>query len=305
MPIRLTSSRYYQYLRERFPLKEFVILALLLAISAGAGVQIYIYKHFLSTRSLFLSFLALFLFFLRLRLFDEFKDFSHDSQYYPNRPVQRGIITLKELARAVFVVLLFEMLIAIKSGFAPLWFFLIAFAYSLLMFKEFFVSRWLRNHFTVYIISHEILVFPLFLYIFSINGFNPSFFSVAYFLYLTLFLGSQLFLLEVARKIRAPDLETPARDTYTSQYGVAGASILIILLSSMALSCGFFAEISASGRTAYFICPSLLALIILAISTFHFKQKPLHINAKKVFNSAALFVLLVDVAFILSILRKP
>ena len=295
-------SRHYQYLQERFPLTQFIPLSAIFALSAGIGTQLYLFGQVKEISSLMLAFVALFLFLLRLRLFDEFKDFAHDSTYYSDRPVPRGLVTLKDLGVGIFIVLFIEILIATTGGAASLIFFCVALLYSLFMFKEFFVSVWLKKRFTLYIASHEILIFPLFFYLISINGSHSHLMNQPYFWILVLFLGSRIFLLEVTRKIRPKELEIPSGDTYTAQYGVKGTGILIAILAIMVVL--FEISLKSTLFTGFHFSsflPGILSMVFL-FSNFQFVKQPNLSNAKKVFNFSIVFVFITNLNFILSLL---
>ena len=290
--------RFYQYLIERFPPKDFVPLSVVFAVTGGLAVQIYIGHDLHKIFALSSGFLAFFLFLLRLRLFDEFKDFEHDAQYYPDRPVQRGLITLKELTVFIFIVLGIETFLAFINGRLAVIIFFIAVFYSLLMFKEFFVSDWLRKHFTVYIASHEILVFPVFFYLFALNGMRLEHFREMYFWFLVIFLGGQMFLLEVARKIRPKELEVGSCDTYTAQYGIGGASALLIFLSVIIAGFDFYVCKTIYSKVSMLqLLPLLMGLLFL-YSVFDFLRKPNISSSKRAFNTAIFFVFITDIALV-------
>ena len=298
-------ARFYQYLKERFPLKEFISLSLVLALTAGACVQVHIYRNVTNILPLFLGFIAFLLFLLRLRLFDEFKDLEHDRVYYPSRPVPRGLITLKELRVAIALTLCAEVSIAVVGGYNSLLFFSAALFYSLLMFKEFFAKSWLRNHFTLYILSHELLIFPLFLYIFSLNGLDICNIGRTYFWILTLFFGCQLFLLEVSRKIRAAESEILSRDTYTAQYGIRGASALTVFLIFAVLALGCVLENSLYGKITVFGLIPLLVSVAAIFTVSGFLRDPTALNAKKILNISIVYVVAVDLVLITQSFLRP
>jgi 4-hydroxybenzoate polyprenyltransferase len=81
--------------------------------------------------------------FFHLRVFDEHKDYADDCLHYPERVLQRGIVTLPGLARVGAVCIVLEL---VCSAFwrplpqpAALVAVLVALGYSLLMRYEFFV----------------------------------------------------------------------------------------------------------------------------------------------------------------------
>ena len=176
--------------------------------------------------------------------------------------------------------------------------FVVAMFYSLLMFKEFFVAKWLKKHFTVYIASHEILLLPLFFYIFALSGATWPEINSPFFWYLFVFLGSQLFLLEVTRKFRPKDMEIASRDTYTAQYGIKGASILVTALSFAVL--WSYIKIDLFFSTSLFYI-NFCICIVLMLFVYKFIKHPSNKGAKQVFNTSILFAMVADIVFIISL----
>lgn len=230
--------KYFQYLSERFPPQQFTLLAGLLAAVAGVCLQTEAYGRVKYFQPILLAFVGLLFFLFRLRLFDELKDYAHDLRFYPDRPLQRGLVSTVDIKRLIAVSLAVEIAVAAYAGRLPLAYFTVSLAYSLLMFKEFFAPAWLRQRFTLYIFLHELLAIPLFFYAASLQVPAGRLYAEPVAWAVVLFLGFQLFFLEIARKMRPPELENAARDTYTSQYGVRGASILLVLASAAALKLG-------------------------------------------------------------------
>ena len=90
---------------------------------------------------------TIFLFFFHLRVFDEHKDNADDHTYHAERVLQRGLVTLRDLRVIGVFGIALEFVFAALVGPAALLSLAIAFVYSLLMLKEFFVGRWLKRHF--------------------------------------------------------------------------------------------------------------------------------------------------------------
>ena len=292
-------NKYYQYSKERFSLSQFIPLSLFLSLSASFGVQYYLYDSINNFLPLVISFFALILFFLRLRLFDEHKDAKHDKEHYPDRPITRGLINLKEITRIIFLLIIFETTISILAGINSFWFFLFAFFYSFLMYKEFFIDKWLREHFSAYIFSHEILVFPLFFYLFSINGFLINMFNQEYFWYLSLFIVIQLFLLEVTRKMRSKENEIGSRDTYTAQYGIIGSSSLVAILSGMVVALSYCLDKILFTEFVYITNIMPILYIVFVVIIARFIKSPIYENSKFVFNSSVVFVFGTQIVFLI------
>lgn len=281
-------KRLHKYLQERFNLIQFISLSFILACFLSVGTQLYLFK-IVSWGPIFFSTIALFLFLLRLRIFDEFKDYKHDIEHYPDRPISKGLLSLGELRLILFPVIFAEIFIALHFGKIVSMFFLVSFIYSLLMFKEFFVSGWLRKRFSLYIFTHEILVIPLFIYLCSINGFIFQYGSIVYITNLVICTGSFMFLLEISRKVRPKELEIASRDTYTAQYGILGASFLLIAVSVVSKLTLIANSYFLKGNILIITIISLSSLTYLLFDIYKFCKNKNHHTAKNVFKASIIF----------------
>jgi hypothetical protein len=288
MQSKFFLNRIFKYLDERFNLLQFISLSLILAGFIGVSTQLYLFNK-ISLLPIFLSTVALFLFLFRLRIFDEFKDYSHDIKHYPNRPISNGLVTLKELRLIFFPAIFLEIILALYLGKIIFIFFSISLLYSLLMFKEFFITDWLRKHFSTYIFSHEILVIPLFFYLCSINGLKSYAENPLFFLNLVICTGSFMFLLEIARKVRPKELEVASKDTYTAQYGILGASLLLLTVSILSKFTLVFNFYLLKGSFFVITIISLSSLAYLLIDIYRFYKSKSHHTAKRVFKASIIF----------------
>ncbi|MEI8123576.1 MAG: hypothetical protein WCG60_00190 [bacterium] len=157
------------------------------------------------------------------------------------------------------------------------------------MFKEFFIRDWLRKHFSTYIFSHEILVIPLFYYLCSINGLKSYSEHTLFFLNLVICTGSFMFLLEIARKVRPKELEVASRDTYTAQYGILGASLLLLTVSILSKFTLIFNFYLLKGSFFVITIISLSSLAYLLIDIYRFYKSKSHHTAKRVFKASIIF----------------
>jgi hypothetical protein len=277
---------------------QFSFLSLMLGLILGLGTQLFVADH-ISFWPINFGVIALFLFFLRLRLFDEFKDYEHDVKFYPQRPIPRELVNLREIRILIFPLVALELAVALKSGTLGQVLFLISFTYSLLMFKEFFIRDWLRKHFTLYVFTHELLVLPLFLYICAINGAILGNINWLFFGNLVVLSTSLLFLLEVARKTRPKASEIASRDTYTAQYGVFGASSLIATISCLAVATMATNLSLLSKPTLLPIVIVLAAMSYLLYCLYLFTREATIANAKIVFKVSIIFFAVVSIISII------
>ncbi len=154
--------------------------------------------------------------FFQLRVLDEFKDFDEDAKFRPYRAVPRGVLKLSELAAAGWAVAATQL--ALTWLFAPraTLTLLICWAFMALMAVEFFVPHWLQARPLLYMISHA-----------PITGFIQINISAWLWttgvpleiLWLALSATAAGMILEIGRKLRAPQDEEPGVVTYTAAWG--------------------------------------------------------------------------------------
>lgn len=169
-----------QYFAERFPIgltatHAFATSAMLVGIAA---LNRPIYERIWSATAITITF---FFFMLRMRVTDEFKDRSHDNRNYPNRPVQRGIITTRQLISIGIIALTTELGFAFAAGvstghpIAIIWHLSIL-GYSVLTHFEFFAKAFLERHFNFYFLIHQLIFILYPVWVFSIwnTEINPK-----------------------------------------------------------------------------------------------------------------------------------
>jgi hypothetical protein len=293
--------RFYEYTRERFPLRQFVPLSIAVALPSALGTQTYLFGHLDNLAVTSSTSAAVFLLLLRLRLIDELKDLEHDRRFHADRPVSRGLIQPGEVARLAFAAFLLETLVAATAGTWALAFFAGLAAYSLLTANEFFIRSWLRRHFTAYVISHEVLLVPFCFYLFSLSGLTLSDLARPYFWLLTIFTGCQVFLLEVARKLRPKELDTAAHDTYTARYGIGPACVLAGLLALGSVVTSVLAAGALGGGVGVAAGSGLILLGAVLRSLLAFADEPSLRSAKATLGCSAALVLGTSALFTLTV----
>ncbi len=96
--------------------------------------------------------------FLLVRIFDEFKDKEDDAKYRSYLPVPRGLVTLGELRIIAWIIGVIQIVTISIFQTKMIVLYLVVIAYLLLMGKEFFVSKWLKEHQIWYICSHMVII---------------------------------------------------------------------------------------------------------------------------------------------------
>jgi 4-hydroxybenzoate polyprenyltransferase len=268
--------RMLAYLRERYDPVQFVPFYLLLSFAVLSLFRRLYDVPFEPWPALGAVVLAamLFAFYLLLRVMDEHKDWEVDRLRFPDRVLSRGLVTLSELRKIGAGCVLFVIGAAWWFGAPMVVMVLILLAYSLLMLKEFFAGEWLRRRIFLYAISHNVVVFlsiHLCFLGFGLLAGVPETWRHPDVSLAALSLNGLFFSLEVARKIRAPEREMEAVDTYSRVIGPRAAAWLATLLHVPAL------VLLAAGD--FGIAPSAWAVIgaiwlLLAAATGFFVRRP-------------------------------
>lgn len=220
-------KKWLQFLKERFePFSHLTMIALFLVghilFARSLGIMNLNIWQFIP-----LSFAVLF-FFLKLRFYDEIKDYETDIHINPTRPLPRGLVTHHDLHIGIGVAIFVEILCFTLCSPAGLLTGLMAIAYSLLMFKEFFIGPKIRPHLTTYAMSHTIVTILLSLSIFaSMSGLmmtalplDAIWFSIVSWLLFNIF--------EFGRKSYLLNEEREGVPTYSNIFGRWGAFALVL-----------------------------------------------------------------------------
>jgi 4-hydroxybenzoate polyprenyltransferase len=293
------------YLNERFPLLSNVVLILSFYSSSQFVAQA------LSRRGepmqydigSLLGCVTLLAFFLHMRIFDDHKDYAADCRFFPDRVLQRGVVTLSELKITCLIAIVIEFLLAAVCGVAAVTSLLVAFGFSLLMLKEFFLRDWLKRRFLLYASVH-MLVMPLLAMVVWSFSTNQFFWQIPlwYWLYsfVSFFLG---FNWEISRKIRVPDEEIDGVDSYTRLFGTYGAAYLVLLMR--VIDTVLIAWIALHlGLDAWFY---VWLLLLFAICLIGFLQYRFHTSVKtshQMETYAGLYIVLFDLSLAIALVSK-
>jgi 4-hydroxybenzoate polyprenyltransferase len=213
-------NRWWVYQRERFPV--FAHGPLIAAFSLSAVSFSRLLRGQVSVpagRAALVAFATALLFILQLRIADEFKDFEEDCKYRPYRAVPRGLVTLRELGCVGVGAAAIQAGLAVWLDPSLLQLLAVVWLYLALMSKEFFVGEWLKRHHVAYLISHMAILPLVDLYATACDWWVagdvvPH--GLIWFLIVSYFNG---IVIEVGRKIRAPQDEEVGVNTYTALWG--------------------------------------------------------------------------------------
>ena len=178
------------------------------------------------------AFSAVFGYFLLVRVLDEHKDYALDCINFPDRVLQRGLVTLDQLKVIGVLTLVPQMMVSmlVDGGIGPVtltW--LVLFGWTMLMLKEFFAGDWLGPRLVLYALTH-LVAGPLALIWIALIGADGKHLPASVgWLALMGFLGGAT--LEVGRKLHAPQDERDTVASYTKSFGgPAGAAAVLTAL---------------------------------------------------------------------------
>ncbi len=177
-----------------------------------------------------------------LRLMDELKDKEIDRKLFPERPLPSGIVSDKDIVFSIFISSASFLLInCIFSN--SIWFALLLFAYSMLMFKYFFMPDLLRKYLLLNLITHNPIAALMMIYLvvlfadnheMSANQLDWNKVTILVLMYWSIF-----FSWEISRKIRSEEEENDYV-TYSQIFGRIGATLILIVAQTFTLLCGIY-----------------------------------------------------------------
>jgi 4-hydroxybenzoate polyprenyltransferase len=183
------------------------------------------------------AFLTLFLCFFQLRVADEFKDYADDARYRPYRPVPRGLVSLQELGVLAIAAAAIQLGLAVSLGWGMVLLLLLLWGYIWLMRVEFCAPAWLKAHPVLYMLSHMV-VMPLMALYASACFWLPAGLglpaTLGWFLLVSYCNGM---VIEIGRKIRAPQAEETGVETYSALWGRPNAvAVWLAVMGGMAIA---------------------------------------------------------------------
>jgi len=276
------------FIRERFPLIKSIVPLFFLLTSSVFVIKST--EALIIWNNVYITFSVLILFFFRLRIFDELKDFSTDCKVNPSRPLPRGLIKYNHARNLAFLILLSELFLSACISIQSLSSAILFGAYSILMYKEFFLSNWLRSKLATYAITHTIVASFIPLFIFS-SLTNEFFWKAPITLYLFSVSIWMLFnIYEFGRKTFSQNEERELRESYSKNFGSHGAALCIALMASIATLIIFYLSIFLQW-SIYLINFEILLVILLLASSLLYAYLNTTLSAKIFRTCCSIYIL--------------
>ena len=290
--------RFNIYQKERFPIAILIFTTLAVVLSSAAVVIPTEDKISNYVLEIIISSITLILFLFHVRVIDEYRDFGFDSKYHAERPVQRGIISLKELFTLSIIGLIIQVVLNIYIAPRAFTFWLISFGYTIIAGKDFFVGKWIRKRFFLYNIINIFQMLFLQFYLYAL--FNPSFsFSNPLLLAHFVFVMFNLALLEFARKMKTNSEETKGKDTYSSRLGMKKASIVFMIIYVIVFSIFLYMFFKIDGNLIYYLI-SLFFINLITLSTVLYLSLKNKKSTKFLEGSSGLFYIAMHLLLVLT-----
>lgn len=277
------------YQKERFPLLGHGVLVTAFSFSAISYSRISRgAEGFVSLDKFLVAIFTTVTLFLLVRILDEFKDAEDDEKYRRELPVPRGVVSFSELRTLGILVAVTQ--IIINGLFFPRMLLMYGgvVLYLALMTKEFFIADWLKKHQFWYVTSHMFIIPFIDVYASGFDWFLAGVsapFGLLFFFAVSYMNG---IVLEVGRKIKAPEEEAEGVLTYSVMLGKNKAVGLWTAVLLLTLGFSFAAAYYAGYDWIIYGILTLLFLLCFS-SGMLFLTKPVPKRAKLVETGSALW----------------
>ncbi len=266
--------RLWEYQWERIPV---LLIAVIAALNVGV---VYSFSDQKLVPGFFAAVMIIVLYMVQIRASDEKKDFEHDNKFHKDRPVQRGLVTLQELATVNRVVIILQLLI--YASFISLPILLVGLAsqsYAFLTRKEFFIREWLRPHFHLYNLLHYVQLVILQFGVIVIV--QPEGISKVT---LLLYAAAHASLMEIGRKMYSKKEDT-TDDSYSAQFGYKGVAASLVVASVISLAFSWYLLDYSNAVGMSLIIPVLILGLVI-VSCVKYGLEPNKKNSQLVQGSA-------------------
>lgn len=234
-----TVSRFWTYQAERFPLARTLPL---LAVFSSASISI---SAVLAGRPLpgidgyLTGFALVFLLFFQLRVCDEIKDAEDDRRFRPERPIPRGLVSLREIVVLGGATVPLALALALFWGSGLIWLLALVWVWLALMTAEFGRPAWLKARPVLYLLSHMVIMPLIDLMLTGVEWLpgGAPYPGLVWYIGLSFANGC---VVELGRKLWAAENERDGVDSYSRLWGPQRAAAVWggFVVLAYALLCG-------------------------------------------------------------------
>ncbi len=283
------ANRLWIYQAERFPLIQVVPL---LGVFSAASVNVSAVlagRPLPSWNAFALAFFLAIVLFFQMRVCDEVKDADIDRKYRPERPVPRGLISLRALV-TLAIVAGATALIAAALGGPVLWLLLIVWIWLAAMTAEFGVPVWLTARPLLYLVSHMAIMPLIDIMLTGVEWAVHGSPAPGLWIFVALSFANGC-VLELGRKTWAPEGERDGVESYSRLWGPSLAAKLwigIVVLAALLLV-GLGVVV---GQTLIFAAIAIAGLTVCIWIGLSFARAPTPVAQKRLDLIAGLWVFL-------------
>ncbi len=283
--------RYLRFVNERFPVVSHLVMVVTFFLGTILMAGDYESLFNKELYKVIMSAVVIVFIFIHLRILDEIKDYKSDIEAHPDRPLPRGLISVKEAGILVFSIIVIELGLAFLVSINFFIALVMTIFYSLLMFKEFFIGNFLSKRIFLYALTHTPVTLFIIITIFAV--YNGNIFSINR-LYLSISGILQAFVFEISRKTFIKEMEKKGLASYSGMAGFGFSIIVCVILLLSAVTAGVFFGINM-GYSRIFIGVNAgygLIFTILAIRYFIVRNK----TSMKLYQLAgALYIMIFNI----------
>lgn len=284
------AKRLWTYQAERFPLMRTVPL---LAVFAAASINIsavFAGRELPGLGAYGVGLVLALILFFQMRAADELKDHEDDTLYRPERPIPRGLVSLRLILGIGLALVPVAAAVAWLWSAGVFWLLVLVYAWLALMTAEFGVARWLKARPLIYLISHMAIMPLIDLMLTGIEWVPAGGPAPALWLFLVLSIINGC-VLEIGRKVWAPDSEREGVDSYSKLWGAEKSAL--IWLRTVGLAALFLLTIGiAIGAPLLFGIVGLAGFCGCCWVALAFRRTPTPKQQGRVDAAAGLWVLL-------------
>lgn len=228
-------ARWRIFSKERFPLFRHTLL-IIFYVSANAlvGFHSASISSVITYKEALCAIAVLFIFF-HLRIFDEIKDYKNDLVVHKDRPLARGLIKVVEAKQVAALLIILELCLAIMINKAAFIAALCTVIYSLIMYKEFFIGKWLRPKMATYALAHTLVSCWMSVFVFSaVTGLN--FWKIPSVYRIFVLVNWMIFnIFEFGRKTFGKEEEKELVESYSKRLGPIRAALNVVIMATVAM----------------------------------------------------------------------
>ncbi len=302
-PITEFLKRWWIFIKERFSPLEHLLLIVFFFLANFCIASLSVGNGVVFNKSAIVGFFVILMVFFHMRIFDEIKDYKTDLNVHPERPLARGIISLKEAKFTAFILIILELclsyLIHLKIFFSAV----LVTVYTMIMYKEFFIGSWLRPKMATYAIAHTVVSSWMSFYVFSCASFmvfwdapvEHKVFAFSNWMIFNIF--------EFGRKTFGKEEEKTMVESYSKRLGAFRAAFNVVLMAAIGFAIAVWLGRNFDLGKVYFVFMSVLFILIFFVSVFYAKNN--NLKWAKLFRTVcSIFILFYNVIIAVAVLLK-